>query len=294
MSHPGDRDELGQQLREFRTAAKLRGVDLAPLIGITQGQLSKIETGKRRISPDQVRSWLEHTHVDAETIERLVTQAHQADTEVTAWKQRFGAGWDNYQRSYGEIESAASVIRAYQVSVIHGLLQAPGYTEFIQREIVGLTDEEVTTGLTAMRNRQRLLYEPNTRFSVILAEHVLRHRFPGAAVMVEQLHRIAQLAGLPTVDLAIIPTDTDMPLPYMVSFDLFSMPSDETDVVVIELDTQEIRETEPGRVAVFDHRHHALRSAAGTLTGQAAIDKVLQIAEEMTASIFPSDRLDQQ
>jgi len=126
---------------------------------------------------------------------------------------------------------------------------------------------------------------------VILAEHVLRHRFPGAAVMVEQLHRIAQLTALPTVDLAVIPANTDMPLPYMVSFDLFTMPADETDVVVIELDTQEVQETDPDRVAVYARRHHALRNAA--LTGQAANDLVLGIAEEMTASIFPNDQPDQ-
>lgn len=268
----------------------MRGVDLAPLIGVTQGQLSKIENGKARISPDQVRTWGERTNADAETIERLVAQARQADTQVTAWKERFGAGWDNYQRSYGEVESAATGIFAYQVSVIHGLLQDPGYTEFIQREIVGLTDEQVTAGLTAIRNRQRLLYEPDTRFSVILAEHVLRHRFPGAAVMVQQLHRIAQLATLPTVDLTIIPTDTDIPLPYMVSFDLFTMPTDETDVVFIELDTQEIRETEPDRVDVYARRHKALREAKQTLTGKAAIDLVNRIADEMTASIFPTGK----
>lgn len=290
MSLPGNRHELGQQLRELRTAAKMRGVDLAPLIGVTQGQLSKIENGKARISPDQVRNWGGHTNADAETIEQLVAQARQADTEVTAWKERFGAGWDDYQRSYGEVESAATGIFAYQVSVIHGLLQDPGYTEFVQREIVGLTDEQVTAGLTAMRNRQRLLYEPGTRFSVILAEHVLRHRFPGAAVMVQQLHRIAQLATLPTVDLAIIPTNNDMPLPYMVSFDLFTMPTDETDVVFIELDTQEIRETEPDRVAVYARRHKALREAKQTLTGKAAIDLVNRIADEMTDSIFPTSK----
>jgi transcriptional regulator with XRE-family HTH domain len=287
LSIPRNRHELGQQLREFRTVANLRGVDLAPLIGITQGQLSKIENGKRRISPDQIRKWLQHTNADAETIEQFVAQARQADTEVTAWKERFGGGWHNYQRSYGEVEASATSIFAYQVSVIPGLLQAPGYTEFIQREIVGLTDDEVTSGLTAMRNRQHLLYQPRTRLSVILTEHVLRHRFPGAAVMVEQLSRIAQLATLPTVDLAVIPSDTDMPLPYMVSFDLFTMPADETDIVFIELDAQEVRETEPDRVAVYVRRHAALRNAKQTLTGQAAIDFVQRIAGDMASSIFP-------
>lgn len=288
MTSPSARYALGQRLRQLRSDAKLRGVDLAALLGITQGQLSKIENGKRRISLDQVRSWAEHTHADTETIEQLVAQAHQVDSEVTAWKERFQGGWDNYQKSYAEVERASTEIRAYQISAIHGLLQAPAYTEFIQREIVGLTDEQITAGLTAMRNRQHLLYEPTTRLSVILAEHVLRHRFPGAAVMIEQLHRIAQLAVLPSVDLAVIPTDTDMPLPYMVSFDLFTMPNDEPDVVFIELDTQEVRESEPSRVAVYARRHEALRNAA--LTGQAAIDFVLEIAREMTATLFAQDR----
>jgi hypothetical protein len=67
---------------------------------------------------------------------------------------------------------------------------------------------------------------------------------------------IEQLAALPTVDLAVIPTDTDMPLPYMVSFDLVVAPAD--DVVIIETDTQEIREIEPDRVAVYARRHKAL------------------------------------
>lgn len=292
MTHPGTRYAIGQRLREFRTSASLRAVDLAELIGVSQGQLSKIENGKRRIGPHQVRRWLEHTHADADTIEQLVEQARQADTEVTVWKKRFGAGWASYQKSYAELERTATEIRAYQASVIPGLLQAPGYTEFIQREIVKLTDEQVAAGLTAMRNRQRLLYEPDTHFSVILAEHVLRHRFPGAAAMVEQLHRIAQLASLPTVDLALIPVNTDMPLPYMVSFDLFEMPDDETDMVIIELDTQEVRETDPDHVAVYARRHQALHNAA--LTGQAAIDLVLRIAEEVTASIFLTDQSEEQ
>jgi hypothetical protein len=94
-------------------------------------------------------------------------------------------------------------------------------------------------------------------------------------------------AASPTVDLAVIPTGTDMPLPYMASFDLFTMLANETDVVVIELDTQEIRETEPDRIAVYARRYEALHAAA--LTGDAAVNLVNRIAEEMTASIFPTN-----
>ncbi|RJQ74178.1 helix-turn-helix domain-containing protein [Pseudonocardiaceae bacterium YIM PH 21723] len=288
LSLPGNRNELGKQLRKFREAANLRGSDLGQLLELSQGQISRVETGKRRISPEGVQQWLEATNADSEVIDQLVAAARRFDTEVTAWKEKFGPGWDIYQQSYAGVESAAKSIKAYQVSVIHGLLQTPGYSEFIQREIVGLSDEQVTAGLTAMRNRQRLLYEPETRLEVILTEQVLRHRFPGAAVMVEQLHRIAQLAALPTVNLAVIPTDNDMPLPYMTSFDLFSMPDDEPDLVIIELDTHEVREADPDRLATYERRHHALFTSAQTLTGQAAIDFVQEIAAEMTATIFPN------
>jgi transcriptional regulator with XRE-family HTH domain len=277
LSQPTPRRTLGRQLADLRRAAKLLQDDVAGAIGITQGHVSKIENGKRRIDPDDVRRWAEH----------VVAQARQADTEVTAWKERFGAGWDTYQQSYAEIETAAVSIDAYQVSVIPGLLQTAGYTEFIQRTVVGQLDDQVEAGLAAMRARQRLLYRPTTRFSPILAEHVLRHRFPGAAVMVEQLRWLVQLAALPSVDLAVIPTDTDMPLPYMTSFDLLTMPGDEPDIATVETDTQEIRETDPDRVAVYARRHHQLRRYA--LTGAAAIERVQQIADELTTTLFAND-----
>lgn len=286
VAHPSIRYELGQRLREARIAASLRAVDLAQMIGISQGQLSKIENGKRRISPEQARRWLECAHADAAAIEELVELARRSDVEVTAWKERFAKGWASYQKSYEELERSATRILAYQVSVVHGLLQIASYSEFIQREVVKLAEDQIPAGVSALMSRQRLLYEPGTRLRVILAEHVLRHRIAGAPVMIEQLHRIAQLATLPTVDLAVIPVDTNMPLPYMTSFDLFEMPDDETDIAVIELDTQEIRETEPERVGTLARRHHALYDAA--LTGQDAIDLVLRIARDVTATVFPA------
>lgn len=284
MTRPGNqRQVLGERLRKFRTEAGLRAVDLAERIGTSQGQISRIENGKRRISPDAVRRWLEATSAPADVVDQLVEQAKRADTEVTAWKERFAGGWGQDQRDYEELEREATAIYAYQVSVIPGLLTTPGYVEFILREIVGLPDDQVAAGITARMSRQRLLYQPTTRYNIVLAEHVLRHRFPGAAVMVEQLHRIEQLATLPTVDLAVIPVNTDMALPYMVSFDLFEMPDDD-DIVLIELDTGEVREREPERVDKYRQRHSALRAAA--LTGQEAVDLVHQVANEMTATIF--------
>lgn len=280
MTQQAARRALGQRLRELRKAASLRAVDLAELMGISQSQISKMENGKRRVSPEQARVWAVHTGGDAD---QLAQEAVDADTDLTSWQVRFADGWARDQRTYVELERAALSVRAYQVSMVHGLLQTPAYTEFMLREMIGLADDQVAAGVSARMTRQRLLYEPSTRFSVILAEHVLRHRFAGLAVMIEQLHRIAQVAELPSVDLAVIPVDTAMPLPYMTSFNLYEMADDEM-ILLVELDIGEVRDTSPDRVEMMADRHAALRAAA--LTGQAAVDLVRHIATEATASLF--------
>lgn len=286
MTPPGTRRALGQRLRWFRTDADLRAIDLAELIGMSQGQLSKIENGKRRISPEQAQQWMRQCRADTDAVDEVAELARRADTDVTAWKERFAVGWANDQRSYTDTEQEATSIRLYQVSVVPGLMQTSDYTEFVLREIVGLDGDEIAAGLQARAHRQKLLYRPDTHISAIIAEHVLRHRFPGRAVMIEQLHRLVQLAALPTVDLAVIPTDTDMPMPYMTSFDLLELPNDDGDVVQVELDTGEVTETEPNRVATYKHRHEALRNYS--LTEQDVTALVQRIADENTAALFQS------
>lgn len=288
LTPPGTRRALGQRLRTARTSAELRAVDLAELIGMSQGQISKVENGKRRITPAQADHWATQCDADAATVSEVRDLAQRADTDVTAWADRFAAGWDTDQRSYAEMEQDALSIRLYQVSVVPGLLQTADYTDFILRQIVGLDREQIAAGLQARAERQKLLYQPGTHVSAVIAEHVLRHRFAGRAVMIEQLHRLVQLASLPTVDIAVIPTETDMPLPYMVSFDLLELDDNDGDVVQVELDTGEVVEREPGRVATYQQRHAALHSHA--LTGADATALVQRIADEHADNLFPGER----
>lgn len=284
MVPSGTRAHLGRRLRQLRIDAELNGSDLAAALGISQGQLSKVETGKRRASVSLVRQWAERCSTDAEVVDDLAELAAHSDTDVSQWQQRFSAGWDTDQRSYEELERTATSISSYQVSVVPGLVQTLGYTERILRDVVELNDDAVAAGLHARRARQRILYRAKTDLRLVIAEHVLRHRWGGDAVMLEQLHHLAQVAELPTVDLAVLPVDTDMPLPHMTSFDLLTMDGEDEDIVQIETDTSEIRETEPNRVEVYRRRFDALRSHA--ITGQEAINEVRRLAGEMTQSVF--------
>lgn len=290
MTQPTIRRDLGRRLQQARKAASLRAVDLAKDLGISQGQLSRIENGTRRASEDLVRAWLERTGQTDDAIDDLVAQVGAADREISEWKNRFSKGWAADQVSYEDLRREATAMRAYQISVVPGLLQTPAYTEFLLRHVVQLGDREIADGIAARTRQQRLLYEPGTNLTAVIAEHVLRSRgIGGPAVMVEQLHRIAQLATLPTVDLAIIPSDTDMPLPYMVSFDLYELPDSDA-MVLIEFDTGEIREGEPHRVQQYRQRFDALREAA--LGGAAALDLLKRITADSAADLFSSRQPD--
>lgn len=279
MTQPTARRELGRRLQHVRKSASLRSVDLAADLGISQGQLSRIENGQRRASADLVRAWLECAGEAPDVIEDLVAQVDVADREITDWKKRFRGGWAADQRAYEGLERDATAIRAYQINVVPGLLQTSGYTEFLLRHVVQLDQAQVAAGVAAREQRRRLLSEPGTDVSVVIAEHVLRQRgFGGPAIMLEQLLHIARLAASPAVSLAIIPTDTTMRLPYMVSYDLYEF-SDDDALVLIEFDTGEIRESEPHRVQQYRQRFDALQSAARTG------DEALRLLERITADM---------
>lgn len=285
MSGLPAREKLGERLRACRKAAGVTGTELAGRLGVSQSTISKIETGKTRAPQDLVRQWLEHTAVDDEVRTELMELAENS-TEISDWQQLHGRGWEAHQKRYSELERSAAGILVFQNAVVPGLLQTAAYTSFLLGTVVGLPPEEVGVGVTSRLARQSVLYEPTTRLRVVVTEAVLRHRLGGPAVMAEQLHRLAELSRLPTVELGIIPIDTGMSSRYGPSFDLYDdLDGTGESLVVVELESGEVREDDPDRVAPYRRRHDIYWSAA--LTGASATDYLERLARQMTDSIFP-------
>jgi hypothetical protein len=72
-----------------------------------------------------------------------------------------------------------------------------------------------------------------------------------------QLDRLIAVAGLPTLELGVIPFDADVPVMPLTSFMIY-----DTDLVVIEGLTGEQRLSDPDEVGAYDRLFEALRGAA--------------------------------
>lgn len=276
------RRELGERLRRYRTDAGLSGQALGAALGCDQSRISRIESGKTRISAEQVRQWLDETDAPAQDYEIVLDLAERAEVEVVSWKDAHANGWAAHQNDYAAIEREASRILIWQPSVIPGLMQSGAYVRHFLGKMRGLPERQVAEGVAARLDRQDVLYLPDTHLEVVIAEHVLRQRFGGAAVMVDQLHRVASLAQLPSVDLAVLPSDTDMDETYEPSAVIYLAPhEDANDLAVIELATSVVRESKPDNVQRYVNLFRTYQ--AHSVRGSQAIEFVEAIAKQMDA-----------
>lgn len=280
LTQLGSRGELGARLHQYRVDAGISGQAMGEQLQCVQSRISRIESGKTRISPDEVRQWLDTTKAPTEVYDELLELAQRAEIEVISWKDAHANGWAAHQNDYAAIEREASRILIWQPTVIPGLLQSGAYVRHFLANVRNLPEKQVAEGVAARLNRQDMLYQPDTHLEVVIAEHVLRHRFGGTKVMVEQLHRLASLAQLPSVDLAVLPSDTDMNETYEPSSVIYLAPHDDAnDLAVIELATSIVRESKPTNVQRYvelfrTYQQHSLRN-------DTAIETVQHIAKNM-------------
>jgi hypothetical protein len=151
-------------------------------------------------------------------------------------------------------------VRNWSDRVVPGLLQTPDYIRAMCAvwDVPGLTDVE---GIVDGRlERQRVLHDRSKRFAFLISEVVLRTTDVPPEVMQDQLDAILVASLMSHVELAVVPAAAMVP----ASTDFRIL---DEQAVVIDLDTREVRITEPNEIAryldVFDRlRARALRGDA--------------------------------
>jgi hypothetical protein len=102
---------------------------------------------------------------------------------------------------------------------VPGILQTPDYAREVLTRLVALRGlpDDVADGVRSRLRRQEALYDTSKHFRFLLSEAALRSRPCPLAVQLAQLDRLTALAGLDTVDIAVLPLDTELPvLTYVV------------------------------------------------------------------------------
>ena len=203
------RNALGKRLRELRSAAGISGRRLAESLAWPPSKVSKLENGRQTPTDDDIRDWTRATHSEDET-EGLLASLHTLEVQHAEWQRILRTGLKPRQQELIEWDQKTRLFRAFEATVVPGLLQTAGYArarfaEGIRRLKLPNDINEV---VAARVQRQEILYRPDKRFHFVLTEAALRLRLCPPEVMLGQLDRLMSFSQLPNVRLGIIGFDT--------------------------------------------------------------------------------------
>jgi transcriptional regulator with XRE-family HTH domain len=118
-------------------------------------------------------------------------------------------GFAAWFRMWASMEKQAISLDTYECRLVPGLLQPEPYVqEVFENAVPPLTNEELEMQVAARMERQQLLRErPNTSFSFIVEESILRRDLGGAEVTRCLLDQMLEYAGLRNVILQIMPLE---------------------------------------------------------------------------------------
>ncbi len=197
---------LGNQLHRFREAAGVTPEAAGYKIRASRSKISRMENGRVGFKERDVADLLTlYGITDEQERAALLSLALQANTP--GWWSRYGDVLADWFEAYLGLETAASVIRTFELQFVHGLFQTEAYARAVT--LLGHTAapaEEIDRRVSLRLKRQDLLTgpEPPQVWSV-MDEGALRRPVGGRAVMRVQLNRLIEVAGLRHVTVQVVP-----------------------------------------------------------------------------------------
>lgn len=200
------RRRLAAELRRLREAADLNGTQAAKGLGWSTSKISRIETGQVVPQRKDVEALLKCYKAPADL--RALLMGLARDAERKGW-------WENYTDDAPEtlltlvgLEAEAAEIRAWQATVVPGLLQTRDYAQAVfslHQPLEALSPGRIERRTQLrLRRQERLNGSPPLTLSVILDEAVLLRRYGDEDVMRGQLLHLLKVAELPNVTLRVL------------------------------------------------------------------------------------------
>jgi hypothetical protein len=197
---------VGAHLRRLRAEAGLSREQAGAAIRASEWKIHRLENGQVGFKERDVVDLLGLYGVgDPREVAALLVLAREAN--APGWWHHFGDLLPPWFRAYVDLESAASLIRAYEGQFVPGLLQTEGYV----RAVVGGAQlaggpEEAERRVALRLGRQGLLVGVGApRLWAVVDEAALRRPVGGRGVMRGQLEWLAQACKWPNVTLQVLP-----------------------------------------------------------------------------------------
>ena len=274
------RRRLALELRRFREAARMTCEDVAGHLECSTSKISRIETGRVRVSPRDVRDMLDLYRVPEPQRDSLVQLARESRQK--GWWHAYSDTIEPRFATYIGLESAASEIRIYEVTLIPGLLQTEDYARaVIAAGAVEGSPEAVERNVAFRMARQpALTSEDPPQLWAVLDEAALRRQVGGPGLMRLQLDHLLDLGGLPNVAIQVLPFGAGAHPAMGRPFVILAFPERaDPDVVYLEDLTSALYVEDVDEVDRYNMFFNHLRATALSFDGSAAL--ISQVMKEM-------------
>jgi transcriptional regulator with XRE-family HTH domain len=111
-------------------------------------------------------------------------------------------------RPFAQYEADATAIRAFELTVVPGLLQTEAYARTLLSARIGAMETEIEEQLSARLQRQAILDRDNPPVVwVLLDEGVVRRPVGGRGVMRDQIEHLIEMAARSNIVIQVIPAE---------------------------------------------------------------------------------------
>ncbi|MER5889541.1 Scr1 family TA system antitoxin-like transcriptional regulator [Streptomyces sp. NPDC001941] len=199
--------ELAATLRELRRRSALSGERVARRMNVSQSKVSRIENGRTRPTLVDVEQYLKAVDAPERLVAEVLALARVANTQWQDIRGMRRRGLDKKQAELAGLEATTTEFRFFLLSMVTGLLSTP---EYIRKSLAHVPGDHSAV-IARKIDRQRVLYDPEKRFTFILTEQAVRNPFLEPSQMGVQIDHLASLTHVPGVRLGVIPLDHRMP-----------------------------------------------------------------------------------
>ncbi|GIJ48909.1 transcriptional regulator [Virgisporangium aliadipatigenens] len=262
---------FGRTIRGLRRAKSMTGQQLAVRVGLSQAQISRIETGAVVPAADEVRAIAEALDLSDGETERLLERARA--TASWAHEMQVHSGELSAEQDLmANLERNTRISRAFTPGTLFGLLQTAEYARAVftglQRAGFRVGDERmpVARAVAARIRRQEALGDHGKKFVFVMPESVLQVRVCAPVHMLSQLEHLRVLARESNVTIGIIPEEVQIAV---VPVDTFNLLDDK--IVLIDHLTTFVTSRSQVHLATYSRVFKALEAQAVT-----EIDEILE------------------
>ena len=197
---------VGAQLRRLREAAGVTREAAGYHIRSSESKISRMELGRVSFKERDIDDLLLLYGVtDPGQREPLVDQSRQAN--LPGWWHAFDDVMPGWFQTYVGLESAASLIRSYEIQFLPALLQTPAYARaVITAGSPGMAMDEIDRRIELRAQRQELLArDDGPHYWAVIDESAIHRPLGGDRVMREQLEHLLDLMDLANVVVQVMP-----------------------------------------------------------------------------------------